>query len=53
MRLSLENLMTFPWIREQVEAGTLTLHGGFFDIRSGILERLGDDGSFRPIEDDA
>ena len=52
VRLSLENLMTFPWIREPVEAGTLMLHGGFFDIRSGILEQLGDDGSFQPIADD-
>jgi len=51
IRLSLENLMTFPWIRDAVTAGNLTLHGCFFDIRSGILEKLGDDGSFRPIPD--
>jgi carbonic anhydrase len=49
IRLSLENLMTFPWIRDAVAAGNLTLHGCFFDIRSGILEKLGDDGTFRPI----
>ena len=51
VRLSLENLMTFPWVRERVEAGTLALHGCFFDIRSGILERIGDDGAFRPVLD--
>ena len=51
VRLSLENLMTFPWVREPVETGELALHGCFFDIRSGILERLGDDGSFNPISD--
>jgi carbonic anhydrase len=51
VRLSLENLMTFPWVREPVAAGHLALHGCFFDIRSGILERLGDDGSFHPIVD--
>jgi carbonic anhydrase len=51
VRLSLENLMTFPWVREPVEAGTLTLHGCFFDIRSGILERIGADGVFRPVSD--
>jgi carbonic anhydrase len=51
VRLSLENLMTFPWIKSAVEAGQLRLHGCFFDIRSGILERLGDDGVFRPIPD--
>jgi carbonic anhydrase len=51
VRLSLENLMTFPWIKSAVEAGQLRLHGCFFDIRSGILERLGDDGVFHPIPD--
>jgi carbonic anhydrase len=51
VRLSLSNLMTFPWIKSAVEAGTLELHGGFFDIRSGILERLAADGTFRPIPD--
>ena len=35
--LSLENLMTFPWIRERVEAGRLTLHGWYFDIDAGEL----------------
>ena len=35
--LSLKNLMTFPWIRERVEAGTLTLHGWYFDIQAGEL----------------
>ncbi len=51
MRLSLENLMTFPWVRDPVSAGKLALHGCFFDIRSGILERLGDDGSFHPVDE--
>jgi carbonic anhydrase len=51
VRLSLTNLMTFPWIKSAVEAGELKLHGCFFDIRSGILERLGEDGIFRPIPD--
>jgi carbonic anhydrase len=49
VRLSLANLMTFPWIRSAVEAGQTTLHGCFFGIRSGVLERLGADGVFRPI----
>jgi carbonic anhydrase len=51
VRLSLDNLMTFPWIRDAVEAGHITLHGCFFDIRSGVLERLGVDRIFRPIPD--
>ena len=49
VRLSLTNLMTFPWIKSAVEAGQTKLHGCFFGIRSGVLERLGDDGVFRPI----
>ncbi|HEU0220464.1 MAG TPA: carbonic anhydrase [Gallionella sp.] len=35
--VSLDNLMTFPWIRERVEQGTLTLHGWYFDIERGEL----------------
>ena len=35
--LSLENLTTFPWIRERVDAGELTLHGWYFDIETGQL----------------
>jgi carbonic anhydrase len=51
VRLSLENLMTFPWIASAVSVGKLELHGCFFDIRSGILERLGGDGAFQAIAD--
>jgi carbonic anhydrase len=35
--VSLENLMTFSWVRERVEAGNLTLHGWYFDIERGQL----------------
>jgi carbonic anhydrase len=35
--LSLENLMSFPWIRERVEAGAIALHGWYFDIDNGQL----------------
>lgn len=34
---SLGNLMSFPWIRERVEAGSLALHGWYFDMASGQL----------------
>jgi carbonic anhydrase len=34
---SLENLMTFPAVREAVEGGTLTLHGAYFGIATGLL----------------
>lgn len=35
--VSLGNLMTFPWVRERVEKGTLALHGWYFDIEHGQL----------------
>ncbi len=53
VRLSLENLMTFPWIREAVEAGRLRLHGGHFGIRSGRLSMLNEAGNFVPVGDAA
>ncbi len=37
IRISLENLLTFPWIREAVESGQLALHGWYFDLDSGEL----------------
>ncbi|WGF89639.1 carbonic anhydrase [Marinivivus vitaminiproducens] len=40
VRLSLTNLMSFPWIAERVEAGTLKLHGFHFAIATGVLARL-------------
>lgn len=38
VRVSLENLMTFPFVREAVEAERLTLHGVWHDIGQGGLE---------------
>ncbi|MBI5435585.1 MAG: carbonic anhydrase [Nitrosomonadales bacterium] len=37
--ISLRNLMTFPWVRERVEGGSLFLHGWYFDIEHGQLLR--------------
>ena len=37
--VSLENLTTFPWVRERVEAGQLRLHGWYFDLKAGHLMR--------------
>jgi carbonic anhydrase len=48
--LSLDNLMSFPWIRERVEAGTLTLHGWYFDIDTGdLLGYVAETSSFVPL----
>jgi carbonic anhydrase len=38
--VSLENLMTFPWVKERVESGALALHGWYFDIEHGQLLRF-------------
>ena len=37
--VSLENLMTFTWVSERVQAGSLLLHGWYFDIEQGQLLR--------------
>ncbi len=34
---SLENLMTFPFVRTQVERGALNLHGAYFGVAEGSL----------------
>ena len=39
IRVSLENLMTFPWIREAVENCEMRLHGWYFDLNNGTLYR--------------
>jgi carbonic anhydrase len=36
--LSLDNLLTYPWIKERVLAGKLTINGWYFDFASGALE---------------
>ena len=35
--VSLENLMSYPWIAERVQAGTVHLHGWYFDLAAGAL----------------
>lgn len=48
--VSLQNIMTFPWVKERVEAGNLFVHGWHFDIGSGSL--LGKEGdSFKPVSE--
>jgi carbonic anhydrase len=34
---SLENLMTFPFVRERVERGEMQLHGAYFGVAEGSL----------------
>lgn len=41
--VSLENLMTFPFIKDRVEAGTLQVHGWYLDIAEGELSSFDPD----------
>jgi carbonic anhydrase len=50
IKLSLDNLLTFPWIVEGMREGRLSLHGLRFDIRSGVLWRLSEAGKFIPVD---
>jgi hypothetical protein len=34
---SLENLLTFPYVVDAVERGTLALHGAYFDVATGQM----------------
>lgn len=48
--VSLENLMTFPFVADAVEDGTLTLHGLWHDIgRGGVEQYNAKTGAFAPI----
>lgn len=38
IKVSLDNLLTFPWIKERVDKGLLTLHGWYFCINEGKME---------------
>jgi carbonic anhydrase len=37
---SIENLMTFPYVRSACERGEIALHGAYFDVSSGELQVL-------------
>ncbi|MBU1385508.1 MAG: carbonic anhydrase [Alphaproteobacteria bacterium] len=49
VRLSIENLRTFPWIAEREAAGELTLTGLHFGIADGILRALAGPGRFTAL----
>ncbi|MBH0113389.1 carbonic anhydrase [Novosphingobium sp. YJ-S2-02] len=49
VKVSLANLLTFPWVAEKVASGELTLRGAFFAISDGILHLLDEEsGEFKP-----
>jgi len=48
--ISLENLLSFPWIRERVDSNTLELHGWHFDIETGeLLAYSAESATFSPL----
>ncbi|MEJ2408547.1 MAG: carbonic anhydrase [Novosphingobium sp.] len=50
VKVSLDNLMTFPCIRRKVRDGELRLRGAFFAISDGILHLMDDTtGHFEPV----
>ena len=50
VRQSLTNLMTFPFVKDAVENGTLKLQGAYFSIIQARLMLANDDGEFELIE---
>ncbi len=53
IKLSLERLMTFPFVAERVAAGKLQLDGARFGIADGVLEVLDrKSGRFEPVARD-
>ncbi|MXY33683.1 MAG: carbonic anhydrase [Boseongicola sp. SB0676_bin_33] len=48
--VSLENLMTYPFVKAAVAASALSLHGLWVDIRSGdLLQYMPETGEFEPV----
>lgn len=50
VRTSIDNLRTFPCVREKEDSGELKLRGTFFAISDGVLHLLDEDsGEFEPV----
>ncbi|MCJ2177754.1 carbonic anhydrase [Novosphingobium album (ex Hu et al. 2023)] len=50
VKVSLDNLMTFPCIRRKVRDGDLSLRGAFFAISDGVLHLMDNEtGEFGPV----
>jgi len=48
--VSLENLLSFPWLKERVLEGKIYLHGWYFDLLKGeLLGYLPETGSFETL----
>jgi carbonic anhydrase len=48
--ISLENLLSFPWVAQRVNEGKLALHGWYFDLEAGqLLGYHPDTGAFEKL----
>lgn len=52
VEVSLDNLMSFPWVAERVASGRLRLIGAHYAIATGLLALRGADGRFAPVAAD-
>ena len=52
VKVSLENLLTFPWVKKRVEDGSLKLHGWLFDLEAGELMAHDADKGWGPATSD-
>jgi len=51
IKISLENLMTFPWVQKRVKQGTLVLHGWYYNLALATLSKYDPEtDEFHPIE---
>jgi len=51
VRTSVDNLLTFPFVRERVENGTLSLHGWWFNLEDGELWAIDPKSKFfKPVD---
>ncbi len=51
IEVSVNNLLSFPWIQSRADAGELEVHGWYFEIEEGVLFELKqEDGSFSLIQ---
>lgn len=51
--VSLDNLMTFPFVRQRIDEGKLKIHGWYFDFEAGELFERQADNSYRPLSEEA
>ncbi len=48
----IENLLTYPYVKERVDAGTLHIHGWLYDMTTGTIEYYDpDDAQFKVLEE--